>query len=258
MYSDQDIIKAIEDWRNNRDTGLNIEDFDETKCLTPVGYDFRVGKEGFSWKKKCVVNIEKDGIIWIEPDDTVVIRTLESLTLSKEISATVHSMVSKIVTKGLSDISTTIDPGWLGTLLITIHNNRDTRAFLEFKATFCTVCFYKLDNASKVNRGTPANRDDLWERLLEIARDEEKRIEDEKKKIELQRQQESQKIDRENQKRTLILVISVIVLVLVIGIIFVEFSDKNVAMAVATCYSTFLAVIFPAVYDRFLKQIPKP
>jgi len=93
---------------------------------------------------------------------------------------------------------------------------------------------------------------------LEIARDEEKRIEDEKNKIESQRKQERQKIDRENQKRTLILVVVIIVSVLVLGIIFGKFSDKNLAVAVATCYSTFLAVIFPVAYDRFLKQIPKP
>ena len=116
MFSDEDIKKAMNDFKNTREDGLDIEDF-EQKYLTPVGYDLRVGKQGFSWNKKSVIDIEKDGKIYIDANDTVVIRTLESLILSKKVSSTIHSMVSKMIPKGLSNISTTIDPGWSGKLL---------------------------------------------------------------------------------------------------------------------------------------------
>jgi dCTP deaminase len=56
VFSDEDIKKALEDYQNNPEEGILIEPFDK-KYLTPVGYDLRVGRQGFSWKKKCVVDI---------------------------------------------------------------------------------------------------------------------------------------------------------------------------------------------------------
>ncbi len=143
MFSDEDIKKAIKDYQNNSEDGLFIEDFDNNS-LTPVGYDLRVGEEGYSWKRKEIINIKQDGKIPIDANDTVVIRTLESLSISKKVSATIHSIVSKVIPKGLSDISTTIDPGWTGKLLISVHNNRDSSTELIYGERLCTVCFYRV------------------------------------------------------------------------------------------------------------------
>ncbi len=243
MFSDEDINSAREAYQKNSNDGLDITPF-EDKYLTPVGYDLRVGIEGYSWKKKSTINIEVDKKIEIESGDTVVIRTLESVTLSKQVSATIHSMVSKVVTKGLSDISTTIDPGWKGKLLISVHNNRNSSTELRFGEPFCTVCFYKVERPSTKNRGTQADRDDLWDQLLEKAREEEKII----KK---QKYQEEEAVKSENRKRCFLLWV-LIVVVSILGIVV-----SLITPAIGASIAAFLAVIAPIVYDKFLKPISK-
>ncbi|MEO1560372.1 MAG: deoxycytidine deaminase, partial [Cyanobacteria bacterium J06632_19] len=99
--------------------------------------------------------------------------TLESISLSKEIGGTIHSMVSKAVLQGLSHISTTVDPGWSGKLLISIHNYRDCSLILRFQDSFCTLCFYKVESESKVSLGRPSDRDDICQAFLDNEKEEE-------------------------------------------------------------------------------------
>ena len=242
MFSDEDIKKALEEYKDNPEDGLLIEPFDR-KYLSPVGYDLRVGKQGFSWNKKRIVNIESEGRIQIDANDTVVIQTLESITLSKKVAATVHSVVSKIITKGLSDISTTIDPGYTGKLLISVHNYRDSSTELRFQEYFCTVCFYKVDLESKINLNRSIDREELWEQLLEKAEDERKRIEQAKS------QQESL-IKNANRIRKIQLIFFIFI-ALTGGI-----ATSVINPTLGSSLAGFLAVIAPIVYDM-LKPISK-
>jgi dCTP deaminase len=225
MFSDTDIKQQIEERRNNSTKGISIEPFEE-KYLTPVGYDFRVGVKGFSWKNKREIDIEQERRIEIEPNDTVVIETLESVSLSKGVGATIHAMATRAVLYGLSHISTTIDPGWTGKLLISVHNYRDSSVELRFRDSFCTVCFYKAESESKVPLGRPVDRDDLWQQLIEISR------------------QEKKKKERENISRN-ILIFSVVAIVLVFGV-FISLKNPELGSAVAA----FIALLSPIVYDK--------
>lgn len=244
MFSDVDIERALDAHRNNPEEGLDIVPFEKIKYLTPVGYDLRVGREGYSWNRKEVIQIERDGKIIINANDTVVIRTLETITLSKKIAATIHSIVSKTITKGLSDISTTIDPGWSGKLLISIHNYRDSPTELRFGEYFCTVCFYSVESPSQINLDRRSDRDDLWEQLLEKA-------EAEKRRIAQAKNQEANRIKNENRSRVIaLLLLSIFVL---IGGVTASLSMPELGASIAG----FLAVITPVVYDK-LKPISKP
>ncbi len=243
MFSDEDIKKAMKDYQNNSEDGLFIEDFDNNS-LTPVGYDLRVGEEGYSWKRKEIINIKQDGKVQIEAHDTLVIRTLESLSLSRKVSATIHSIVSKVIPKGLSDISTTIDPGWTGKLLISVHNNRDSSTELLYGERLCTVCFYGVGLTSKINRGTSNNRDELWDELRRKANEE-------KEKLKNAKNQEENKIKNENANRERLLIILIIV-VSVGGI-----AASSINPTAGSSIAAFLAVIAPVVYDKFLKPISK-
>jgi dCTP deaminase len=242
LFSDEDIKKALEEYNNNPEDGLLIEPFDR-KYLSPVGYDLRVGKQGFSWNKKRIINIELDGKIQIEANDTVVIQTLESISLSKKVAATVHSVVSKIITKGLSDISTTIDPGYTGKLLISVHNYRDSSTELRFQEYFCTVCFYKVEIKSKINLNRSIDRDELWEQLLEKAEDERKRIDQAKNQQEIQ-------IKNANKIRKIQLIFFIFI-ALTGGI-----ATSVINPTLGSSLAGFLAVIAPIVYDM-LKPISK-
>ncbi|HEY9804720.1 MAG TPA: hypothetical protein V6D25_30585 [Leptolyngbyaceae cyanobacterium] len=243
MFSDEDIRKAIDDFKSNQEEGLLIEPF-ELKSLTPVGYDIRVGIEAFSKKKRKVILIEKDGKINIEPNEIVVIRTLENITLSKKVSATIHSIVSQTIDNNLSNISTTIDPGYSGTLLIQISNLHNSSVQLNFKEPLCTICFYNVNSPSKVNRGTENDRDDIWRRLIREARSEQERLEKE------------EKLREDERRRKYIFNASLLILIGVISSAFVfrvyannpPFANFIVAM---------LTFIVPIIYDIIFKRQSK-
>lgn len=187
LLSDVDIKHELQ---NSKE--IIIEPLDESS-LTPVGYDLRVGEKGFSWKSKCILEIKNNNCIKIEPNDTVVIETYENIQLSKQFGATIHSMVTQVVRRGLSHISTTIDPGWAGKLLVSVHNYRASAIELEFKEPLCTVCFYKMRSAAKQDPRIPPNRNDIWRELVELARTEKEKLQAEKRK-------EEEKIQAEKRK----------------------------------------------------------
>jgi len=153
MLSDADI-------RAEFGKGIVIEPFEEN-CLTPVGYDLRVGKWGVSLKNKSETLIEKEGKISIGPNDTVVIETYESIRLSPNFSGTVHSMVTLLSAFGITHISTTIDPGSDGPLLVQFSNPRPIAMELAFQQPFCTVCFHRMESTAVKAFNKPAGRTDI-------------------------------------------------------------------------------------------------
>lgn len=150
LLTDTDLRKIIctdEAWedKNNK---IHIYPFSE-ECLTPVGYDLRVGDSYSSAFKIGPFKLKEGAKIIIEPRDTVLITTLEKIDMPKSrlISALIQSKVSK-VSKGLSHISTTIDPDWDGKLLIAVHNHSINKVELNFGEPFCTVVFFENKSAS--------------------------------------------------------------------------------------------------------------
>ena len=148
LLTDTDIhLILISDkvWNRKNDT-LQIFPYEE-ECLTPIGYDLRIGNEYSSALKAGVFSLKEGEKIIIEPDDTVLITTLETIGMpqDKSLSGFIVSKVSK-VSNGLSHISTTVDPDWEGQLLIALHNHSINKVELEYGEPFCTVVF--LENKS--------------------------------------------------------------------------------------------------------------
>lgn len=227
MLSDTDIRQEIEKRKTSQNDGIAIDPFDD-RSLTPVGYDLRVGAKGFSWKSKRSFDIRNDGSIKVDPYDTVIIETAESVTLSQELSGTIQSMVSKVIPKGLSHISTTVDPGWTGKLLISVHNFYDIPTELRFQERLCTICFYNVTTKATRGVGSQPDREDLWDQLLEKSND--KRREDAKKR-------------REGIKQNIVLII-IAILLLVSGF-YVSSQDPVMGASLAA----FLAILIPVVLE---------
>lgn len=122
-----------------------IEPFAD-ESLSPVGYDFRIGNFVFSLEHGLLQ--PQDGIYNSPPKSTIQILTRESLWVSSRIAGTFHSRVS-LVSMGLSHISTTLDPGWYGPLLITIRNNTDKAIPLNENEAFVTCIFYRVSTPTK-------------------------------------------------------------------------------------------------------------
>ena len=120
---------------------IKIEPFEE-ECLTPVGYDLRVGDHAVSWRKRCDISVKEERQITIDPGDTVLLSVRERIQTSKKIAGTIHSKVS-LVSRGFSHVSTTVDPGWKGELTVLISNVRDIPLTLKFEQPFCTLVLHK-------------------------------------------------------------------------------------------------------------------
>jgi dCTP deaminase len=145
---------------------IKIAPFEE-ECLTPVGYDLRVGEYGVSWKKRRLFSLKDEKQITIDPGDTVLLSVREKIEVSKNIGGTIHSKVS-LVSRGYSHISTTVDPGWKGELTILISNTRTTPLTLKFEQPFCTLVLHK--SASPATKEAPGPRalPEFFKSLLEL------------------------------------------------------------------------------------------
>lgn len=150
LLSDVDIRKAL-----GKD--IVIEPFAE-ELLTPIGYDFTVGEYVFSLEYGLLEI--KGGSYQLPPKSTIQILTKESLWVSGKIGGTFHSKVS-LVSKGLSHISTTLDPGWYGPLLITFRNNTDNILLLKSGDSFVTLVFSQLKTPTKSPHNKPQSRQDI-------------------------------------------------------------------------------------------------
>ena len=122
-----------------------IEPFNK-KNLSSVGYDFSVGTFVFSLKEGLLQ--AKNRVYSVAPGDTIQILTKESLWVSNQIAGTLHSRVL-LVSRGFSHISTTLDPGWYGPLLVTMTNLSDSKLYLDEGMTFFTVVFYKVHTPTR-------------------------------------------------------------------------------------------------------------
>jgi deoxycytidine triphosphate deaminase len=152
LLTDTDLKKLIISDPNWLDKDkLHIFPYSE-ECLTPVGYDLRVGSQYASSIDAKLYSLNADNKVVIKPGDTVLITTLEDIGMpqNRKISAFITSKVSK-VSKGLSHISTNIDPDWKGHLLIALHNPSRNIVSLDHGEAFCTVNFIENKSAAKHN-----------------------------------------------------------------------------------------------------------
>ncbi len=139
MFSDKDLI-------NRKDKDYSIIPFN-TKNVNPIGYDLMIGDLVFS-KKNGLIEFDENGDYLIKAYDTVHILTEELIWLSGRVSGTLHSRTS-LSFKGFSNISTTVDPHWLGRLFITISNLTQEEIKLNKNKPFCTLNIHKLNTPTE-------------------------------------------------------------------------------------------------------------
>jgi deoxycytidine triphosphate deaminase len=149
--------------------------------LTPVGYNLSFSRFIVSLPKKSFVKIQKKNNEWyfyLKPGETVLVLTRESLWVSRFIGGTFHSKVS-MVTKGVGHISTTLDPGWQGQLLVPINNTTRQKIPIVIAkeengvrkySTFLTMVLFRSENASFRKTDNKASRLELLEQILASSR----------------------------------------------------------------------------------------
>lgn len=159
--TDTDLEPILSDNRQEPDDSKLVLSPFSPECLTPVGYHLRVGK---TYTASDMGQVRKDlgegETITLHPGTTALISTLEYVRMPKDktITGLIESKVSQ-VSKGLSHVSTTVDPDWRGHLLIAIHNHAIEAIKLAYGETFCTIVFLK--NASPATRDCDKQPDRL-------------------------------------------------------------------------------------------------
>lgn len=117
------------------------------KLLKGIGYNLTVSS--FAWslstKKRLKMNSANTRHI-VEPGDTALIQTNETVWVSKKIGGTFQSKVDRM-SEGFSAISTTLDPGWVGPLLIAITNMTSSPIELRKEDSFVTLIFHYIKKA---------------------------------------------------------------------------------------------------------------
>lgn len=109
--------------------------------------------------------IDQDDVINIPEKKTVLIQTEESIYVTKNICGTYHAKV-KMVSKGLSSISTTLDPYYFGTSLIAVTNLSDKTIKINSGETFCSLMLYKMRGASYEKHDNLPFRSDISSNII--------------------------------------------------------------------------------------------
>lgn len=102
--------------------------------------------------------VNKNKII-IPKKKLIHIQTEESIYATRRICGTYHTKV-KWANAGLSSISTTLDPCYFGTSLITLFNFSDKDIELDVGETFCTLILHKMSSGHKdIHDNVPFRKD---------------------------------------------------------------------------------------------------
>lgn len=124
---------------------LLIYPFDENS-LQPSSYDLRVGESASS----LTFGRRTDDTtkFMLQPKECGNVQTLEYVALPANVTAFIHSKVGRVLT-GLSHVSTKVDPGFFGHLMIAVYHNRSKAAIsLRRKDAFCAITLAKLVSPS--------------------------------------------------------------------------------------------------------------
>ncbi|BAW95982.1 hypothetical protein NIES970_09010 [[Synechococcus] sp. NIES-970] len=227
---------------------LSIYPFSK-ESLGALGYDLRVGNEWLSLKTGKKKDINKDCPCVIEPGDTANILTLEHIKMPENCSLAglITSRVT-LVSKGLSHISTNVDPDWDGELLIAIHNHSSQAVTIGYEERLCTVSFLKNANPATIKIRKAPKRTDVTDSISQ------KKIAELEKGLEQEGKRQKKIDDRSMRAAWLakILVITVsIFLAYLVSSINSKNSDKNVSDEAIVGIGALIISVIP---DRILKK----
>lgn len=201
VLSDADIQKEMQNGN------IFIAPFVQAQ-LQPSGYNLTPTNFFYSTKKKQFLSIiknDEETYVMIDRNDTVLVRTRESIAISHILTGAFYSKV-KVVSEGFGHVSTTLDPNWEGQLLISLNNptNRRLKFSIEKEVygkricnSFVTLEFMYLNEAAKNLSDNPPGRLDILDATIEknISTFKKKKIGDLENLVEQLHEQETKTIE---------------------------------------------------------------
>lgn len=150
---------------------IYIYPFSQNK-LRGASYNLTASKLAWSLQTKESIYDAQQNKLIIPKRSTVLIETNEAIWVSLKIAGTYHSKVG-LVSKGLSHIGTTLDPEYVGSSLIAVHNHSDQDvSLIPEQDTFVTLVFQYVRSKSSVRPGNDPGRPDVLRGYQLSAREE--------------------------------------------------------------------------------------
>lgn len=164
LLTDGEIKQAIQDGE------IQIDPFDEKRCLQPASYDMRLGRWALlgravtieSFKKKVKegtikeIDLEKENSITIPAGAFCLLTTYEKLDFGLKYVGHI-GMRSYLSRKGLNILSgLQIDPGYKGVLILGVCNISPRSITLDHCDPICTIEIHRL--AKPVVKGYPEEK----------------------------------------------------------------------------------------------------
>lgn len=156
----KDILIKTEDDRN--DNNLMISPFIED-CLTPIGYDIRIGSQVVLSDTPCgILFLEETGSFKLTKGQKAFVTSLEKIGMPKKgnISGLILSKVS-VTSKWLNMATTTIDADWSGNLLLAIRNDSNKEIILKYGDPICTAVFIENKSPATKRSNKDSGRNEL-------------------------------------------------------------------------------------------------
>lgn len=179
ILTSNDIYKCRQELKD-----IIIAPFDRQKCKG-IGYNLSPTEFCYSIRKKRLLQVhksDKEVYVLIPPNDTVLTVSNEYLKVSNELAGCFLSRL-RPVTCGMGNISTTLDPGWKGMLLLPISNPSSKKVKLVIKSlnedklepiaivtmllwrTNSCVALKHKDETFTFKLDNPPMRTDIWDSL---------------------------------------------------------------------------------------------
>lgn len=157
MLSDRDIKRELIKAKNIAIYPLNLDNIN--------GSSVNFTASNNAWKVSDGSTAVEGNQIIIPSGETVSILTQEALWVSRKISGTYHSRVS-LSAKGLSNISTTLDPKWTGLSLISLTNSSKDEQKIDVGAGIVTLTFsYLHKKSTKGSSEIAPSRSDIYSKF---------------------------------------------------------------------------------------------
>jgi len=137
---------------------LNKEDIKELKdklikpfseeCLTPVGYDLRVGKEIILLTSSKKETLPENGSVTITPGEKFAVESLEKIILPNDMFAFIFGRI-KLAWQGFTSLGTKVDPAFNDNLLLIFSNESSQEIELRYGDKICNIMFFRYENPPK-------------------------------------------------------------------------------------------------------------
>lgn len=219
----------------------------EKDQIEGASIDLTASEYAFSVKQGC--SVIKEGNIVIDPGDTVIVFTNESISLDSHFVGACYNRISFSM-KGLLHSSSPLKPNYTGRLSVTFFNASPVEVKVPVGDAIVVIMIHKLNSAATITQGNgKGSRLDLLPSVGIVIQDETirkaiTRYDDRKKLIEAMKESESYKIIEQRRKKkklkSLILFFSVFVMT---GLFFALNIFKSDNYIVRWIYSTMGGII---------------